>query len=45
MELLISDGAEAITSGAAIVYPAAAHQLCLLHWFHNLEARTPQLRW
>ena len=45
VELMVSDGAEAITSAAAIVYPAAAHQLCLVHWFRNLEALTPQLRW
>jgi transposase-like protein len=45
VELIISDGAEAILSAVAMVYPAAAHQLCLVHWFHNLEARTPQLRW
>jgi len=43
--LIVSDGAEAIVSAAAIVYPAAAPQLCLVHWFHNLEALTPQLRW
>jgi transposase-like protein len=43
VELLISDGAEAISSAAAIVYPAAAHQLCLVHWFRNLEAQTPRL--
>lgn len=45
VELIVSDGAEAIRSAAAIVYPAAAHQLCLVHWFHHLEALTPQLRW
>jgi putative transposase len=45
VELLISDGAEAITSAGAMVYPAAAHQLCLVHWFHNLEAQTPPLHW
>ncbi len=45
VELIISDGAEAIVSAAAIVYPGAAHQLCLAHWFRNLEALTPQLRW
>lgn len=45
VELIVSDGAEAITTAAAIVYPAAAHQLCLVHWFHNLEALTPPLRW
>ncbi len=44
VELIVSDGAEAIASAAAIVYPAAAHQLCLLHWFRNLEGLTPQLR-
>ena len=44
IELLVSDGAEAITSAAAVVYPSAAHQLCLAHWFRNLEALTPRLR-
>lgn len=44
IELLVSDGAEAITSAAAMVYPAAAHQLCLAHWFRHLEALTPALR-
>ena len=45
IELLVSDGAEAIASAAAMVYPAAGHQLCLAHWFRHLEALTPQLRW
>ncbi len=45
VELIVSDGAEAVVSAAAVVYPAAAHQLCLTHWFRNLEALTPQLRW
>lgn len=45
IELLVSDGCEAITSAAAMVYPAAAHQLCLVHWFRNLEALTPRLPW
>lgn len=45
IELLVSDGAEAIASAAAIVYPAAAHQLCLAHWFRHLEGLTPRLRW
>jgi len=45
VELVISDGAEGAASAAAVVYPAAAHQLCLAHWFRNLEAVTPQLRW
>ncbi len=44
VELLVSDGAEAIASAAQMVYPAAAHQLCLAHWFRNLEALTPALR-
>lgn len=45
VELLISDGAPAILSAAAVVYPGAAHQLCLVHWFRNLEALTPRLPW
>lgn len=45
VELITSDGCEAITSAAAIVYPTAAHQLCLLHWFWNLEKLTPPLAW
>ena len=45
IELIVSDGAAAIASAAAIVYPGAAHQLCLLHWFRNLEALTPPLAW
>ena len=44
IELLVSDGAEGIASAAAMVYPAAAHQLCLAHWFRNREALTPALR-
>jgi transposase-like protein len=43
VELIVSDGAEVIVSAAAIVYPRAAHQLCLAHWFRNLEALTPPL--
>ena len=45
VELIVSDGAEAIVSAAAIVYPGAAHQLCLAHWFRNLEALTPRFPW
>lgn len=45
VELIVSDGEQAISSAAAMVYAGAAHQLCLVHWFHNLEALTPQLRW
>jgi putative transposase len=45
VELIVSDGAEAIVSAAAIVYPAARHQLCLAHWFRNLEALTPRFPW
>lgn len=45
VELVISDGAEGAASAAALVYPAAAHQLCLAHWFRNLEGLTPRLQW
>jgi putative transposase len=45
VELIISDGAEGAASAAALVYPAAAHQLCLAHWFRNLEGLTPRLQW
>lgn len=41
--LVVSDGAEAITAAAAMVYPSAAHQLCLAHWFRLLEDLTPAL--
>jgi len=41
--LIVSDGAEAITAAAAMVYPRAAHQLCLAHWFRLLEDLTPPL--
>ena len=43
VEMIVSDGAEAVASAAAMVYPRAAHQLCLVHWFKNLEAVTPPL--
>jgi transposase-like protein len=43
VELIVSDGAEAVTSAAVVVYPAAAHQLCLAHWFRLLEDLTPAL--
>ncbi len=45
VELVVSDGAEAILGAAAIVYPAAQHQLCLAHWLRNLEALTPRFPW
>lgn len=45
VQLIVSDGAEAVVSAMGVVYPAAAHQLCLAHWFRNLEALTPRLRW
>ena len=45
VELIVSDGAEAIVSAAQMVYPAARHQLCLAHWFRNLEALTPPFPW
>jgi transposase-like protein len=41
--LIVSDGAEAIRAAAALVYPHAAHQLCLAHWFRLLEDLTPAL--
>jgi len=45
LELIVSDGEAAVTSALATVYPAAQHQLCLAHWFRNLEALTPPLPW
>lgn len=45
VELVVSDGADAILSAAQTVYPAAQHQLCLAHWFRHLEARTPRFPW
>jgi transposase-like protein len=45
VELVISDGAEGAARAAAMVYPGAAHQLCLAHWFRNLEGLTPRLQW
>ena len=43
VQLIVSDGAEAITSTAAIVYQTANHQLYLAHWSRNPEALTPPL--
>jgi len=43
VELIVSDGADAITAAAAMVFPTAAHQLCLAHWFRLLEDLTPTL--
>lgn len=45
VQLIVSDGDAAVTSAMATVYPAAAHQLCLAHWFRHLEALTPRLAW
>lgn len=45
VDLIVSDGAEAVVSAAQVVYPSARHQLCLAHWFRNLEALTPRLPW
>ena len=45
IELIVRDDAAAILQAAALVYPRAAHQLCLAHWFRNLEALTPPLAW
>jgi transposase-like protein len=41
--LIVSDGADAITAAAAMVFPTAAYQLCLAHWFRLLEDLTPPL--
>ncbi|MGH9793476.1 MAG: IS256 family transposase [Candidatus Acidiferrales bacterium] len=43
--VIVSDGDAAVTSAMATVYPAADHQLCLAHWFRNLQALTPSLPW
>ena len=45
IERIVSDDAAAILQAAAVVYPSAAHQLCLAPWFRNLEALTPPLAW
>jgi len=45
VELIVSDGVASAVSAAQLVYPAARHQLCLAHWFRNLEALTPRLAW
>jgi len=45
VELIVSDGLPAVVSAAQMVYPAARHQLCLAHWFRNLEALTPRFPW
>jgi len=41
--LIVSDGAEASSAAAAMVYPRAAHQLCLAHGFRLREDLTPAL--
>ncbi len=38
-------GIDGARSAAQIVYPSAPHQLCLAHWFRNLEALTPRFAW
>jgi putative transposase len=43
VELIVSDGLDSITAAAQIVYPAAAHQLCLVHWFRTLQGLVPPL--
>jgi len=45
VELIVSDGLPAVWSAVQTVYPAARHQLCLAHWFRQLEALTPRLAW
>lgn len=41
--LIVSDVAGAITAAATMVYPLAAHQICLGHWFPLLEDLTSSL--
>src|SRR5574341_1196965 len=43
VQLIVSDGLDSIPAAAQIVYPTADHQLCLVHWFRNLQAETPPL--
>jgi transposase-like protein len=43
VDLIVSDAAAVIAEAAALVYPGAAHQLCLAHWFRLLEDLTPAL--
>ena len=43
VELLVSDGADAITAAAVVVYPTAAPQRCLAHGFRLLGDLTPAL--
>jgi transposase-like protein len=45
VELIVSDGVPSVVSAGQMVYPAARHQLCLAHWFRNLEAVTPRFPW
>jgi transposase-like protein len=45
VELIVSDGVPSVVSAGQMVYPAARHQLCLAHWFRNLEAVTPRFLW
>jgi putative transposase len=45
VELIVSDGERGALGAAQIVYPQALHQLCLAHWFRNLESVTPGFRW
>jgi len=45
VELIVSDAVASVGSAAQVVYPAARQQLCLVHWFRNLEALTPRFPW
>jgi transposase-like protein len=41
VDLSVTDGAEGVVRGAATVYPAAAHPLCLAQGFRPREDLTP----
>ena len=45
VELILSDGAPAVLSAAQMVYPRAAHPLCLTSRLRHLETLTPRLAW
>ena len=42
VSLVVGDGAGAIESARAMVYPDASFQLCLWHWWRGLKARVPR---
>jgi transposase-like protein len=43
VDLIVSDGAEGVVRGAATVYPAAAHPLCVAYRFRLREDLTAAL--